>query len=97
LLQQAVGVSEESNRRTREVAQKLAQQLRSADEQVKELEADVRYYKDRAQRAEQWLLHIATEIEKRFLASTDDRAGHAIGVQANSSPLAYAPRNQRRA
>jgi hypothetical protein len=97
LLQQAAGVSEENNRRVREVAHKLSLQLRTAEEQIRDLETDVRYYRERAERAEQWLRQIALEIEKKFLASaTDAGLSQAQPRQAASSPLDYAPRKNLR-
>ncbi|MGD0023041.1 MAG: hypothetical protein ABSC37_00240 [Xanthobacteraceae bacterium] len=96
LLQQAAGVAEENNRRALDIAHKLALQLRSAEEQIRELGADVRYYKERVDRAEKWLRQIALEIEQKFLASADNRSDQAPTRQA--SPQNYAPRkSQRRA
>jgi hypothetical protein len=48
-----------------DAAQKLSHQLRAA--QVTELEAELEAYRDRAERAEQWLHKVYTEIEDRFL------------------------------
>ena len=37
------------------------------------VEAEVAAYQERAERAEQWLHRVYTEIEDRFLQQTDDR------------------------
>jgi DNA repair ATPase RecN len=64
----------------REVAEKLADQLRvtrdqlqAAHDQINGLKADVRRYHDRADRAEKWLQQISSEIEQKFLGADDRR------------------------
>jgi len=54
----------------REVAEKLADQLRAAHDQINALKADVRHYQDRTNRAEKWLQQISSEIEQRFFDAT---------------------------
>jgi hypothetical protein len=41
-------------------------QLRVAEDKIAKLEAEIWAYKDRAERAEEWLRRITTEIEKSF-------------------------------
>jgi hypothetical protein len=67
LLHKAAGVTEQKNRHTLEMAQKLAQQVRATESRVAELEAEVEVRRERAERAEQWLHKVYTEIEDRFL------------------------------
>lgn len=67
LLHKAAGVTEQKNRHTLEMAQKLAQQVRATESRVAELEAEVETRRERAERAEQWLRKVYTEIENRFL------------------------------
>jgi chromosome segregation ATPase len=57
----------------REFAEKLANELRAArdqlrvgQDQINNLEAKVRYYQDRTERAEKWLQQISSKIEQRF-------------------------------
>ncbi len=47
--------------------QKLSHQLRAAEDRIAELEAEAVAYRDRAERAEQWLHKVYMEIEERFL------------------------------
>ena len=61
----------------REVAEKLADQLRAtrdqlqaAHDEINTLKADVGHYQDRATRAEKWLQQISSEIEQRFFDAT---------------------------
>jgi hypothetical protein len=67
LLHKAAGVAEENSRHALDMAQKLSHQLRAAENRVAELEAELESYRDRAERAEQWLHKVYTEIEERFL------------------------------
>jgi DNA repair exonuclease SbcCD ATPase subunit len=76
----------------REVAEKLADQLRTthdqlraahdqlraAHDQINDLKADVRHYQDRTNRAEKWLQQISSEIEQRFF----DASGRQPLIQA---------------
>ena len=72
LLHQAAGVAEENSRHALDVAQKLSLQLQSAENRIKDLEADVRYFHGRAERAEQWLSQISSEIQQRFFRASND-------------------------
>src|SRR5262245_11570066 len=67
LLHKAAGVAEENSRHAVETAQKLSHQLRAAEDRIAELEAEVTAYQEQAERAEQWLHRVYTEIEDRFL------------------------------
>jgi hypothetical protein len=69
----AAGVAEENSRHALDVAQKLSHQLRAAEDRVAELEAEVQLYRDKADRAEQWLHKVYTEIEDRFLSQENGR------------------------
>ena len=75
LLHKAAGVAEENSRHAMETAQKLLHQLRAAEDRIAELEAEVTAYQERAERAEQWLHRVYTEIEDRFLRQSDDHRG----------------------
>ena len=73
LLHRAAGVAEDNSRHALEMAQKLSQQLRAAEERIAELEAEIESCRDRAERAEQWLHKVYTEIEDRFVRQSDNR------------------------
>jgi hypothetical protein len=73
LLDKAAGTAEANSQRALEMAQKLSHQLRAAEDRIAELEAEVRMYQEKADRAEQWLHRVYTEIEDRFLRQD---AGH---------------------
>ena len=74
LLHKAAGVAEENSRHALDMAQKLSHQLRAAEDRVAQLEAEVQLYQDKADRAEQWLHKVYTEIEDRFLRREDGRS-----------------------
>jgi outer membrane PBP1 activator LpoA protein len=75
LLHKAAGVAEANSQQALEMAQKLSHQLRAAENRIAELEAEVGIYQDKADRAEQWLHKVYTEIEDRFLRQDDGRRG----------------------
>ena len=66
LLNKAAGVAEENSRNAVELAQGLSHQLRAAEGRIAELEAQAAAYQEQAERAEQWLQRVYTEIEDRF-------------------------------
>jgi hypothetical protein len=53
--------------RASEAAQQLSSQLNAAQGRIAELEAEVRLFREKAERAEMWLTMISTEIEDRFI------------------------------
>jgi hypothetical protein len=67
LLHKAAGVAEENSRHALDMAQKLSHQLRAAENRIVELEAEVELYRDKADRAEQWLHKVYAEIDERFI------------------------------
>jgi hypothetical protein len=75
LLSKAADVAEQNSRHAIDTAQRLSHQLRAAEDRIAELEAEVAAYREQAERAEQWLHRIYTEIEDRFLRQGDNRRG----------------------
>jgi molecular chaperone GrpE (heat shock protein) len=73
LLHNAADTAEANSRHALDMAQKLAVQLRAAEDRVAELEAQANSYRERAERAEQWLHRIYGEIEERFIPHNDAR------------------------
>ena len=65
MVQQAAGVAEANGQQLREVTAKL----HAATDQIRQLQQDVGYYQDRAERAEKWLLQISAEIERGFFGA----------------------------
>jgi hypothetical protein len=67
LLNKAANVAEQNSKHAIDMAQKLSHELRAAQQRISELEAEVVAYQNQAERAEQWLHKVYTEIEDRFL------------------------------
>jgi hypothetical protein len=73
LLRKAAGAAEANSRQAIDVAQKLSHQLRAAEQRISELEAEAEACRQKSERAEQWLHHVYSEIEDRFLRQTNNR------------------------
>ena len=79
LLNKAADVAEQNSRHAIDTAQRLSHQLRAAEDRIAELEAEVDAYRQQAERAEQWLHKVYTEIEDRFLESGQERRADVRG------------------
>src|SRR5205085_5219473 len=66
LLQKAAEMAKEDCARAMDLAHKLSFQLRAAEERARELEAEANHFRDRAARAEAWLMRIHNEVEQTF-------------------------------
>ena len=73
-INRAATTVEASYRQGLEVNDKLAAQLRAAEQRMSELEVKARYPEDRADRAEKWLYQISVEIEQRFFGRDEDNS-----------------------
>ena len=76
LVHQASDLAGGNSRYAVEIAQKLADQLCTAENRVgeleariTELEAEVKFYRDKSEKAELWLGKISNEIHERVLGS----------------------------
>ena len=74
LLHKAAGVAEQNSQHALDIAQQLSHQLRAAEQRIADLEAEANGHRDRAERAEQWLHKVYSEIEERFLRQENGRA-----------------------
>ena|SRR5437763_1124714 len=98
-IQKAAALANDNCDRAMALAHKLAMQLRAAEDQITQLEAEVALFRDRATRAEGWLQTIRSEIERS--SSPRDQpfvpnkhSSHRIQTQNQASlPL---PRIRRR-
>ena len=73
LLHKAADAAEANSRQALETAQRLSSQLHAAQDRIAELEAELQLNRDRADRAEEWLRKIATEIENRLVDEPEER------------------------
>ena len=87
LIDKAAGLAEENSRQALEIAQKYSHQLQSAEARVAELEAEVDSYREKADRAEQWLHRLYTEIEDRFSSAERHPSGHTTAAAERKASL----------
>jgi hypothetical protein len=73
LVHTAADAAETDTRRSLETAQTLSRQLHAAQDRVAELEAEVRLYREKAERAEEWLSRISMEIESRLIDEPEEK------------------------
>jgi len=66
LVEEAAQVARMNEDRATGMAQELSNQVQVAEDRASQLEAEVQHYRDRAFRAEKWLLQVYKEIEKKF-------------------------------
>jgi hypothetical protein len=76
LLHHAAGMAEENSKHAIEVAQKLSGQLQAAERRITDLEADLKYFQEQAERGEQWLSYISSEIEDKSLRAAQRKMAH---------------------
>jgi hypothetical protein len=68
-------MAKEDCARAMDLAHKLSFQLRDAEERARELEAQATYFRERAVRAEDWLLRIHNEVEQTFFSEKERQNG----------------------
>jgi chromosome segregation ATPase len=83
LIQRATGMAEENSKQAFQMARRLADRLQDARGQlqdargrIEQLEADIKYYQERAVRADQWMAHISSEIQQRLLSASAASVDH---------------------
>jgi hypothetical protein len=81
-LQQAAVAAEQNAQHVLGIAHQTSMQLRVAEDKIGKLEAEIWGYKERAERAEEWLRRISQEIESAFL------------VRRQQQPEDFAPKRQ---
>jgi predicted RNase H-like nuclease (RuvC/YqgF family) len=71
-LQKAVGLAEGNSRYAVDIAQRLSDQLYAAENRVgqleariADLEAEVQHYREKSERAEEWLSKISNEMQQQ--------------------------------
>jgi len=67
LLQRAADKGKEDAARAMDLAHRLSSQLGAAEDRLRQLEAEGAQYRDRANRAEAWILRIQNELEQTLL------------------------------
>jgi len=73
LLHKAVGTAEANSRQALETAQKFSSQLEATKDRIAELEAQIQFYREKAERAGEWLDRISGEIEDRLVNQPEEK------------------------
>ena len=76
LLHKAAGTVEANSRHALETAQKLSHQLRAAEDRIAQLEAELQLYREKTERADEWLRKISEEIEDRVINEPEEKRRH---------------------
>ena len=79
LLQSAAGAAEANSRQALETAQRLSNQLRTAQDRIAELEAELQLNREKVDRAEEWLHKISMEIEDRLVTEPIEKRRQMSG------------------
>jgi hypothetical protein len=80
LLHKAAGAAEANSRKALETAQQLSTQLHAAQNRIAELEAEVQLYREKSERAEEWLRKISMEIEHRLIKEPEEQRRRSFGL-----------------
>ena len=73
LLTKAADMAKEDCARAMDLAHKLSFELRAAEDRAREVEEQAIHFRDRAERAEDWLAHIHSHVEKTFFRPPGDK------------------------
>jgi hypothetical protein len=74
LVQQASNVAKSECQRAMDLAHRMSLKLRAAEERARTFEEEAKYFRDRAARAEEWLVHIESELQQTFFQNKKQRA-----------------------
>jgi hypothetical protein len=92
MLQKASEVAKDDCDRAMDTVHRLSFELRAAEERMREAEAEVAHFRERASRAEAWLLRIHYEAEQAFLQK-NEREPRRAPIEGNVR--APSPRDNR--
>ena len=73
LLARAADMEKEDTERAMDLVHRVSSQLRAAEDWLRQLEAESAQYRDRAARAEAWMLRIQNELEQTFFQNKMNR------------------------
>jgi chromosome segregation ATPase len=68
MLQQAADLSNDNCNQALKVVDNLYDELRASEDRVRQLEAEIEFHRDRAERCENWLRRIQKEVEESLIA-----------------------------
>ena len=96
MLQKASEVAKEDCDRAMDTVHRISYQLHRAEERAREAEAELAHFRERATRAEAWLLRIHNEAEQVFFRKNEQEPGPApiAGIDHAASVRDSRPRGR---
>jgi predicted nucleic acid-binding Zn-ribbon protein len=73
LLSKASDLAEANSRQALETAQTLSKHLDAAEDRIAALEEEIHLWREKSERAEQWMVKIFKDIEERLLREPEER------------------------
>jgi len=73
LLHKTAGAAEANTRRVLARSEQLSNELHAAHNRITELEGEIQHYREKSERAEEWLRKISTEIEHRLIDQPEEK------------------------
>jgi len=74
LVQKASDMAKANCQRAMDLANRVSSELRAAEERARAFEEEANYFRDRAARAEEWLVRIESELQQTFFQSKKQHA-----------------------
>jgi hypothetical protein len=71
LVQQASNRAKEDCQRAMDLAHRVSSELRAAEDRARAFEEEAIYFRDRAARAEEWLVRIESELQRTFFQNKE--------------------------
>jgi hypothetical protein len=79
LLDRAASAAEANRRQSLEAAQRILSQFHATQGRIAGLESELQFYREKADRAEDWLNNISIEIENRLIRRPEERRRRISG------------------
>jgi hypothetical protein len=73
LVQKASDLAKADCERAMDLAHRLSSELRAAEQRAREFEAEANHFRDRAARAEEWLVRIESELQQTFFQNKEQQ------------------------
>ena len=73
LVQQASNRAKADCERAMDLAHRVSSELRAAEERARAFEEEANYFRDRAARAEEWLVRIESELQQTFFQNKEQQ------------------------
>jgi len=73
LVQQASNRAKEDCQRAMDLAHRVSSELRAAEDRARAFEEEANYFRDRAARAEEWLVRIENELQQTFFQNKEQQ------------------------